>query len=299
MRFVASFRDTTSCQLARLLVCLWCITGLFSTLPLNAAVWKVTYPKTINHDSMHDQYVIEILELALQKTGVRYQLVQTEDILLQQKSIKLLSDNREIDIMWSMTDTDRENLLQPIRIPLYKGLIGWRVLLMHKDNEQRFANLRRPDLNAFSMVQGMDWPDSKILRSNGFTVINATDHNEAFAILAKQQADFFPRSVIEVMNELAQYEGQYPLVLEPNFVIEYPSATYFFLNKNNTVLYKLISKGLKMAVADGSLQALFDKTYGSILDDLGIADRILLQLDNPLLPKQTPVNNPLLWHQQY
>ena len=264
----------------------------------HAAVWQITYPKAVNEGTKDFSYVVQLLELSLSKTGVRYAVSPTDDIILQHKALNYLKDNRQVNVVWSMTDKQRESDLLPIRIPIYKGLIGWRVLLMHADNKTRFARLEASDLMAKNSVQGMNWPDTKILRANGFSVINATDYAEVFQTMQREQADFLPRSVIEVTGEMENSELTQNLVLEENYVLRYPAAAYFFVNKQNKILAKLLQRGLDMAIADGSFDELFTATYTPMLEALNVPDRVMLSLDNPLLPEATPLANPDLWYEQ-
>lgn len=292
--------NLTSYQL-RLLLCLFCtvfILTLINTRVANAAVWQITYPKAFNEGTKDFEYVVKLLELSLSKTGVRYAVTPTDDIILQHKALNFLKENRQVNVVWSMTDKQRESELLPIRIPIYKGLIGWRVLLMHEDNRARFARLEASDLMAKNSVQGMNWPDTKILRANGYSVINATDYSEVFQTMQRGQADFLPRSVIEVSGEMENPELTNNLVLEENYVLHYPTATYFFVNKKNKILAKLIQRGLDIAITDGSFDKLFTETYTPILEALNVADRVILSLENPLLPEATPLYNTSLWYEQ-
>lgn len=278
---------------SRIIVLISVLFALFPNVSF-AAIWTINYPKQPVQNSIHAQYIVDVLELALQKTGVRYELVESQDVLLQGKAFKLLSNNRTVNVVWSMTDDDREEDFLPIRIPLYKGLIGWRVLLVNPD---KLSQLESSKLRDNYAVQGMDWPDTKILQANGFNVVSATNYDEAFTIMHRKQADMFPRSIIEVFGELAQPELTKDLVIEPNFVLQYPAATYFFVNKRDVILGKLLSTGLEMAVKDGSLDKLFDATYSQMLQQLGLNKRTLLTLKNPLLPINTPLADKALWYQ--
>lgn len=277
----------------KLLIALMGLVVIFPTMS-GAAVWTIHYPKQPVQDSVHAQYIIDVLDLALQKTGVRYELVGSQDVLLQGKAFKLLSNNRTVNVVWAMTDNQREEDFLPIRIPLYKGLIGWRVLLV---NPNTLSQLESSKLRDNYAVQGMDWPDLKILQANGFNVVSATNYDEAFTIMHRQQADMFPRSIIEVFGELAQPELTKNLVIEPNFVLQYPAATYFFVNKRDVILGRLLETGLRMAVADGSFEQLFASTYLPMLEQLGLNSRKLLTLSNPLLPIHTPLVDKALWYQ--
>lgn len=264
-------------------------------LPLsNAAVWTITYPKQPIEESIHVQYTIELLELALAKTGVRFAINSTDDVILQGKAFNLLSNNRSINIVWSMTNKQRETDFLPIRVPIFKGLIGWRVLLVEPG---MLARLESSKLRDNSAVQGMDWPDTKILQSNGFNVVNATNYDEAFTIMHRSQADMFPRSVIEVLAEMADDNLRRELVIEPNYVIQYPAAMYFFVNKRDKILARLLEQGFAKAIADGTFEALFNETYLPLLEELKVGQRKLVQLSNPLLPHETPLADEHLWYQ--
>ena len=280
-----------SCR--RIFVISTVLLGFFSSFSF-AAVWTINYPKQPVQNSIHAQYIVDVLELALQKTGVRYELVESNDVLLQGKAFKLLSNNRTVNVVWAMTDDKREEDFLPIRIPLYKGLIGWRVLLV---NPGKLSQLESSKLRDNYAVQGMDWPDLKILQANGFNVVSATNYDEAFDIMHRKQADMFPRSIIEVFGELAQPELTKALVIEPNFVLQYPAAMYFFVNQRDVILGRLLTTGLEMAVADGSFDKLFNATYLEMLQQLGLNKRTLLTLKNPLLPINTPLADKALWYQ--
>ena len=197
-----SFYSCCQSSCRRIFVISTVLLGFFSSFSF-AAVWTINYPKQPVQNSIHAQYIVDVLELALQKTGVRYELVESNDVLLQGKAFKLLSNNRTVNVVWAMTDDKREEDFLPIRIPLYKGLIGWRVLLV---NPGKLSQLESSKLRDNYAVQGMDWPDLKILQANGFNVVSATNYDEAFDIMHRKQADMFPRSIIEVFGELAQPE---------------------------------------------------------------------------------------------
>lgn len=260
------------------------------------AVWTITYPQSEVENDERYEFPLALLELSLQKTGVRYQLVPSSSPITQAKSIKRLEENLEINVLWSMTDVQRESQLRPIRIPITKGLIGWRVLLTHKDNPFLFAKIdSQTDLLKFSPVQGIAWPDTKILQANGYNVITSRDYIEATQSLNFQEADFFPRSVIEVMSELDNtYSKNFRL--KKNILIRYPAAQYFFTNKSNVTLANLLKTGLERAIADGSYDALFIAHYGKILERLNVEGADVYYLSNPLLPLQTPIADKSLWY---
>lgn len=263
-----------------------------------AATWVVTYPGPAFDGDARQKYPAALLNLVLEKTGVRYEMVPSMRIKYQSKALRQLSENIEVNVVWSMTDRQREKDLLPIRIPITKGLIGWRVLLTHKDKPFYSKPVKSlADLLVYSPVQGIDWPDTKILQANGFNVLGAQNHEEAANLLSRKQADFYPRSVIEVLDELAQAGADPDIKLKHGIALQYKAAMYFFVNKNNLTLAHLLEVGLERAIADGSFDELFYKHFGDMLKTLSLEDITYFELDNQLLPPLTPVLEPKYWYQ--
>ncbi|MBT0584797.1 amino acid ABC transporter substrate-binding protein [Alteromonas oceanisediminis] len=278
------------------LTVLLCVGG-FSSFITQAAVWQITYPRAMVEGDVRNDYPVALLNLALNKTGVRYELKPSDRIMLQGKALRQLRENRSVNIVWSMTDQQRETELLPIRIPITKGLIGWRVFLIHRDNQTSFSRIASlATLQGYVPVQGEDWPDTKILQSNGFDVETASTYLETFEILSRFQADFYPRSVIEVLSELEIDNINPDIVLEKRLALHYPSAMYFFINRANPTLAKLIETGLQRAIEDGSFDELFKANYQPLLEKLNLAERIAFELENPLMSQETPLNNSQYWY---
>ncbi|WP_412972847.1 amino acid ABC transporter substrate-binding protein [Glaciecola sp. MF2-115] len=265
----------------------------------SAATWVVTYPGPLYEGDQSHAYQEALLKLALEKTGVRYKMVASTRLKYQSKALRQLKENIEVNVVWSMTDRQREDDLLPIRIPLAKGLIGWRVFLSHK-NKPFFSKTMSDlsDLLVYSAVQGIDWPDTKILQANGFNVLGAQNHSEALKLLSRQQADFYPRSVIEVLHELAQEGADPDIKLKQGIALQYKAAMYFFVNKSNITLSRLIEVGLERAIEDGSFDELFYQYHNHIFEQLSLDNITYYELDNPLLPLKTPILESKYWYKK-
>lgn len=100
----------------------------------HSAVWIVNYPKSDIKNDSREEFPLAVLDLALQKTGVRYTLKPSLKPMQQARALKRLEENLDVNVVWSMTDVQREQQLRPIRIPITRGLIGWRVFVSHKDS---------------------------------------------------------------------------------------------------------------------------------------------------------------------
>jgi len=263
----------------------------------NAATWVVTYPGPLYDGDEGHKYPEALLKLALEKTGVRYRLVPSQRIKQQSKALRQLRENIEVNVVWSMTDRQREEDLLPIRIPITKGLIGWRVMLTHKNKPfyKKVVN-SLADLLVYSPVQGVDWPDTKILQANGFNVLGAQNHSEAKNLLSRQQADFYPRSVVEALSELRQEGADPDIRLKEEVALKYRAAMYFFVNKRNVTLARLLEVGLERAIDDGSFDKLFYQYHSEMIEQLALDKILYFELDNPLLPLKTPILEPKYWY---
>jgi hypothetical protein len=269
---------------------------LLFSVNAQSASWQITYPRPLETTSTIDEYPIKLLALALDQTGVNYQLTPSANLLSKGKALGRLQDNREINIVWGMTNPQREKDLLPIRIPIFKGLIGWRLLLIRQDMAGRFRYIQELDhFVKLSPLQGREWPDTKILQSNGFDVITERTQSALMRMLGNAQGDFFPRSIIEVWEELAESETQIPIQIQPTLGIRYPAAIYFFVNKKSVPLASLIETGLEKAINNGKFEALFAENYKPYIDKAQIENRTFYVLKNTFLPETAPLDRKELW----
>lgn len=271
--------------------------GALMAVQCSAAIWNISYPRPLTESDQRTRYPVALLALALDQTGVNYKLIPSAEVLNQDKALVQLSENRGVNVVWSMTDSEREKRLLPIRIPIYKGMIGWRVFLLREEMAGQFAQIDTlQQLQKFRPIQGADWPDTKILQSNGFDVSTSKNYLSLFAMLTGKQGDFFPRSLVEVWSEVENEDVGESVIVESTLGIRYPTAMYFFVNKNNKTLARLLREGLEKAVANGKFDELFDQVFSSTLERSNLEKRFFFQLDNPLLPKETPLQREELWY---
>jgi ABC-type amino acid transport substrate-binding protein len=239
-------------------------------------------------------YPYMLLQLVLSKAGGNYEAGHADRVMLQGRALVQLEQNQGIDVVATMTSADREKRLLPIRIPLDKGLLGWRVFLVRSQDKDKFESVTSLDqLRRMRAGQGHDWPDAAILRANGMNVTVNSSYDALFQQLSAGRFDFFPRSANEVIAEQRRHPG---LEIEPRIALHYPAATYFFVNRNNTALAADIERGLRLAMQDGSFDRLFEATFSDMLRQLDLGRRITLELDNPFLPDRTPLTEASYWY---
>lgn len=261
-------------------------------------------PMTIRHpvvgqltSATHSPYFMEVLELALDRANVDYRF---EGVVLSEfyESRSAYSLGQSIyDVHWMHTNKEREEALIPVRIPLLRGLIGWRLLAIKDDDQTRFDGVTAlVDLEPFTLVQGHDWPDTDVLSRAGLNVWRAPSKEGMFRMLAAGRVHTFPRAITEIWQEMDLYTGL-SVVVEERLVLVYPSAYYFFVAPEKPELAEAIERGMNKAIEDGSFEQAFQAYFGAVIERSGLAERRILRIDNPLMPEQTPLDRTELWYQ--
>jgi hypothetical protein len=261
-----------------------------------AAAETIYYPRPESARDQRTAYPVKLLQLALRKANASYQLRPSELVMVQGRALLQIEGNSKyVHVAWSMTSKAREKQVMPIRIPIDKGLLGWRLGMVTKANRDLFAHVASAaDLAAFSAASGHDWPDTAILRSNGLGVVDTDKYELLFRMLENGKVAYFPRAVTEIWTELAARKSN-GLVVADHLLIYYPAPNYFFVNKHNTKLAAAITLGLERAIADGSFEHLFLQHFGADIERVDFARRRVLVLSNPSLPEETPLDRAALW----
>ena len=272
------------------------ITALTASLPALAEI-VVRYPRPESNPDERSLYTQRLLELALQRAKPAYRVEQHPVRMLQGRALLRLKNGDGIDVVSTMTSSEREANFLPIRIPLDKGLIGWRLLLINKAQAAKLKTVRTlDDLKRLTAGQGSDWPDTAILRANGLPVYGTSNYEALFSMLESERIDYFPRAVTEIWSEIGLYQER--LAVEPSMVLRYPTAIYFFVRKDNTLLAADITAGLEKMIADGSFEKLFQEFYGEMIRRSALKERRILDLNNPLMPKSLPLGRKNLWFRE-
>ncbi len=283
----------------------WCLQVILLTwsTSLFAAKTKPEQdPLIVKHASTHyeyfmhrESYFINLLTLVLEKSGVPHKRVPVNlTPLTENRSIHYLQSGT-YTIHWLNTSKQLEQKLLPVRIPLFKGLIGWRLLLIRNSDVDLFKSVKTvEDLKKFRFLQGDDWPDTPVLMDNGFNLVTSSDFATLSKMLGRGRGDVFPRSIIEVWEEL-DYYADLNVTIENNLVLHYPAAYYFFVAPGNTALRDAVEKGLNIAVRDGSFDILFTQYFGDVITRANLSQRKVISLPNPYMSDQTPIERNELW----
>ena len=276
-----------------------CLLAVLLSLSALAAVPPVQlrYALVSGLEDPHLPYMLSLLQLACDEAELRCQLQAAAAMNQSRAMVQMGKRDGGIDLFWGMTSREREQQAIPIRIPLDKGLLGWRVALVNASQPDVLAGVR--DVKQLSRLvagQVADWPDTAILRNAGLQVLTSQDYGNLFPMLQRKRFDYFPRSVMEVQREAALPVAK-GLLIDRNLVLHYPTAMYFFISPLKPELAAQLEQGLRKALKDGRFNQLFQRYNGQLLSQLALNKRQEIALPNPQLPAATPLQDRALWYQ--
>lgn len=254
----------------------------------------IYYPAPEAFENGKTDYAFELLQLALGKAGSQHRAELAPVYRQQNRAIaELLANSGKIHVLGTMTSAEREAQMLPVRIPISKGLIGWRILLLPQDKRDWLRDVRDlSGLKGMRLALGQDWPDLAVLQAAGLAPVTVPSYSRLFSMLKAQRIDAVPRSLNEIWSELRQHPG---LAADPYLVLHYPAADYFFVHRDNAALADTIRRGLEAALADGSFDRLLLSYYGDMLAQAALGKRRVIELANPGLPPHTPLARKELW----
>lgn len=252
-----------------------------------AAPTAVRYPKPQNQQDHRSDYAIALLTAALSRSAPQLLVQPSRHVMSRSRALEELTPGGEVDVVWTVTSVEREQKYLPVRIPIYFGYGGYRVLLIHQNQASRFAALRTgAQWRELRFAQVHDWLDTGLLRLHGWQVQGVSQYANLFQLLLKQRVDAVPRGVLEISDEAAQWQQQ-GLMIEEHWLLQYPSAEYFFVSQQNPQLAEKLAQGLRAMQQDGSLQRLFDLHFAAKLAALKLDQRRVLKIQNPYLPTRS------------
>jgi len=262
---------------------------LLSCINLTNATDLIRYVDSKNYPDPKQSYFVDLLTLALEASKTSYGDYKLQPVsieMAQARTSLMLQRNEIIDLTWRMTSQQLEQKLQAIYFPILKGLMGYRIFIIHKNKQHLFSeNISLTDLQGIDLGQGFNWPDTDILIANSFKVVLGNDI-VLIEMLKKNRFDYFPRALHEPWLEIVDEKE---LTVEKNLMLQYPAPIYFFVNKQNKRLQQRLSYGLAQLLESGRFEQFFlnHKVTSDILTKANVNKRTIFTLNNPLLSEET------------
>lgn len=239
--------------------------SLAAPMPLLASpekVLEVVHPGPRSDSDKRSEYYLKLLRMALEHSGARFELRSHPMPMVGARMVQDMAGGQGINVTWLPTSPELERALLPLKVPLDKGILGWRVFLIRKGDRARFATIRTLDqLRQLSAGLQRDWQDTEIMRANNLNVVTSPTYEGLFQMLAAGRFDYFPRGIGEVWREAEQYK-ELGLEVEQGLALHYEFPTYFFVSPRHPQLAAALARGLEAIQRNGSMGRLFDQYNG-------------------------------------
>jgi hypothetical protein len=263
---------------------------------------EAVYPPPESADDIRDLDAVKLLRTALEKTepsdGAFAMYPSKSGVMSTARYQKEVQDGVRLNVIWAAVTEELEQDALPVRIPIRKGILGYRIFLIRKQDREKFAKITTLDeLKQLTVGQGHGWKDVEVFKANGFPVITGDSYEGLFKMLVNGRFDYFSRGINEAPEEYAARKDDLPdLWVEEHLLLYYPWPKYFFVSKNAPLLADRLERGLNMMIEDGSFDEIFRKYHGASIQAANLKNRRLFTISNPLLPATAPLGRKQLWY---
>lgn len=260
------------------------------------------YAGTESGNAPDNAYFWRVLGAALDRTRARHGnfILEVGPAMPDRRQIRALARAEPpltVGVFTASAALSRD--LVPVRIPVDRGLLGYRVLLVRETDLARFANVASlADLRPVRFGLLPVWDDVPVMIVAGLAVVPGESFDGLFRMLAADRFDAFSRGVPEVLADYDRARAAVGgLAIEPHLLLHYPLPLYFWFSPDEAGRRRAarVEEGLREMVADGSLQKMFDEEYGALATRLELGRRRVIEMPNPLLDGKDPPRESGLW----
>ena len=263
--------------------------ALFSLLWVNVVVAETvfTYQSKESSSDTRREYIKDLLKLALEATIAKYgpyKLVPSGQMNSARSLIEAkLGKHKNYFVRFSVSKKLIDDMGY-VPFPIDRGIVGYRIFFVSPEARDKLRRVNTlEDLKKFTIIQGIGWLDTAILRQYGFKVLTGDDYEGMFELVAAGRIDLFPRGANEILGEYESHKKIEGLMYDDSIALYYPLPRFFFTAKSNVTAIKRVEEGLITVYKDGSLQKLWEKYYGPSIGIVNLHKRKILKIDNPFL----------------
>ena len=241
----------------------------------------------------HNDFKYRLLELVLKRSGRPFALGLSEVDVGQDQAVAALEQGdagsgrnpSALSVGLYGADADLNRRLLAVPIPATGGILGLRSGWTHRSQIERLAAIRtKQELSEIVLLQGLGWGDVNIFDAAGLRTFTARPEN-LFRLVDHQRVQLFPRGIAELeREEQLMRSSTSGTTLDPNLLLAYPFAGFFYVSPKDQPLAEAIREGFERAIADGSYQQLVEELIFTpwLRRTLLLRNRRVIVLDNPV-----------------
>jgi hypothetical protein len=170
--------------------------------------------------------------------------------------------------------------------PLAKGLLGKRLLVIRRSEQNEFSSIRT-ESEMKNKVIGIPatWADADLFRANRYPVAEKGSLEDIFFRLARKECDYVSLGALEIEEIYRDMATQADdLCMESDLMLQYPMPLVFYVNSAMPGLADRVREGLQLLQANGQFDAIINQHFGEVIERLSLDKRRTFHLVNPMLP---------------
>lgn len=259
----------------------------------------VTVASPHTENDQREMYVQDVLRAILDHTVDDYGAYEIAfAIPMRRKRIEKSLESGVLDVQQLAYRPEYSEKYIPVRIPVFKGLLGYRLFLIHQKNQALFSQLET--LEALKQLRsglGSAWSITPLFRDNGFNVVAGNNYDGLFKMLIHGRFDYFARGLNEIGSEYEQFHAQYPeMAVEQDLILYVPLPAYYLVTPGKPHLAKRINTGFEAIVRNGVFDDIFMKYYANLVNAYDLESRRIFRIDNPNLSDADPLDRKEFWY---
>lgn len=270
-----------------MLLTLFCV-GIFPFVPTAYSADQFIINRSASEHDDRYQYTHDLLALIIEATNTDFgeaSLLVSDVNMSRNRILRSLIDAKTINIIAEASKLEWNQKLIPIKIPIRKGIQGFRVFIIKKKNVSIVANIKTlAQLMALKTGSGSQWSTKVAMQKAGFDVVESMQYESLFKMLSMERFVTFGRGVNEVYQEIALFTDYYPdLVADENIMLHIPLVTYYYVSPKKPQLANRIKIGLQRIIENGQFDQIFYQRHCEFLINSNMNNRLIFDIDNPLL----------------
>ncbi|AZQ84348.1 ABC transporter substrate-binding protein [Colwellia sp. Arc7-635] len=215
------------------------------------------------------------------------------------RALRVIETGKLINVFIAAANDDWDNIATPIKIPVRFGQLSYRLLLVNKNNLDKFKAIDSlSDLKKLTAGSQKGWALNEVLKDTDIEVVTGSNFEGLFLMLNNQRFDFFPRAIYEAYNELENRKNILNnIVVEPTLALYIPTVSYVYVSHEVPQIARRLEYGLEQMVKNGELKTLFNKYYKEDIIRANLQNRKIIRIENSYFSKQDAFVDRNLWLQ--
>jgi hypothetical protein len=251
-----------------------------------------------NRDTHKNEVLTRALELTEPEYG-SFSITIDGPRMSRKRALAAMQTGELVNVFMSPASSAWDEVAIAIKVPIRRGLLSYRLLLVHKADLPKFKKVKTAeDLRRFSVGLQTGWEAVEIFNQVGFQTVVTPSYDGLFKMLDIHRFSFIPRGINDVFDEIDSHKVLTPnVVIEPTLALYIVQPTYVYVSQTEPRLAQRISKGLDLMVKSGELKKIFYKNFGAALERAKLNQRRLIKIDNPIFEDKALLENKQLWYE--